>query len=75
MNPGPEMLGMIRERGIPVVLGSDAHRPARVADRYEQALGQLAALGFRTVRLFLDRRRQDVAIADALASLRPVPAA
>lgn len=75
MNPGPEMLGMIRERGIPVVLGSDAHRPARVADRYEQALGQLASLGFRTISFFLDRKRQDVPIADALASLRPVPAA
>ena len=71
MNPGPRMLEMIRDRGIPVVLGADAHRPARVADRYEDALRLLADLGFRTVSLFLERRRKEVPIAEALASLRP----
>lgn len=73
MNPGPRMLAMIRERGIPVVLGADAHRPSRVADRYEEALRMLANLGFRTVSFFLGRRRQEVAIESALASLRPAP--
>ncbi|MCE2861758.1 MAG: hypothetical protein RIR76_674 [Verrucomicrobiota bacterium] len=73
MNPGPRMLGMIRERGIPVVLGADAHRPSRVADRYEDALRMLEALGFRTVSFFLGRRRQEVPIPTALASLRPAP--
>jgi histidinol-phosphatase (PHP family) len=71
MNPGPRILEMIRDRGIPVILGADAHRPARVADRYEDALRLLANLGFRTVSLFLDRRRKEVPIAEALASLRP----
>jgi histidinol-phosphatase (PHP family) len=73
MNPGPRMLELIRERGIPVVLGADAHRPSRVADRYEEALRMLADLGFRTVNFFLGRRRQEVAIETALASLRPAP--
>ncbi|MFM8337701.1 MAG: histidinol-phosphatase [Opitutaceae bacterium] len=73
MNPGPRMLGMIRERGIPVVLGADAHRPSRVADRYEEALRMLADLGFCTVSFFLGRRRQEVAIETAVASLRPAP--
>ena len=73
MNPGPRMLGMIRERGIPVVLGADAHRPSRVADRYEDALRMLEALGFRTVSFFLGRRRHEVPIPTALASLRPAP--
>jgi histidinol-phosphatase (PHP family) len=73
MNPGPRMLEMIRERGIPVVLGADAHRPSRVADRYEEALRMLADLGFRTVSFFLGRRRQEVTIETALASLRPAP--
>ena len=31
MNPGLEMLKMMRQRGIPVVVGSDSHRPSRVA--------------------------------------------
>jgi histidinol-phosphatase (PHP family) len=74
MNPGPRTLAAIRERGIPVVLGADAHRPARVADRYEQALRLLDELGFDQVSYFLDRRRHDVAIPDALASLREIPA-
>ena len=73
MNPGPRMLELIRERGIPVVLGADAHRPSRVADRYEEALRMLADLGFRTVSFFLVRRRQEVTIETALASLRPAP--
>ena len=52
------------------MIGADAHRPGRVGDGYEVALRQLAELGFREVSFFLDRRRQTVAIPDALASLR-----
>ena len=70
MNPGPRILALIRERGIPVVLGADAHRPQRVADRYEQALTMLDELGFETVSHFLDRKRHEVPINDARASLR-----
>ena len=72
MNPGPRTLAMIQERGIPVVIGADAHRPARVADRYEQALRLLDELGFESVSYFLERRRTEVPIADALASLREI---
>jgi histidinol-phosphatase (PHP family) len=74
MNPGPRMLELIRARGIPIVLGADAHRPARVADRYEQALTMLDELGFTTVSYFLDRRRHEVGIPEALASLREIRA-
>ena len=75
MNPGPRILSLIRERGIPIDLGADAHRPARVADRYEQALRSLQELGFETISYFVDRKRQDLAISDALASLRAMPLA
>jgi histidinol-phosphatase (PHP family) len=75
MNPGPRILALMHERGIPVVLGADAHRPSRVADRYEQGLRLLDELGFTTVSYFVDRRRQDVPIADALASLHEAPLA
>ena len=75
MNPGPRMLVLMRERGIPVVLGADAHHPRRVADRYEQALQMLEDLGFETVSYFLDRRRHEVPISAAIASLRNEPAA
>lgn len=73
MNPGPRMLALMRERGIPVVLGADAHRPARVGDRFGEALQQLEEIGFERVSFFLDRQRHDVPIDQALSSLRGAP--
>jgi len=71
MNPGIAQLELMRARGIPVVLGADAHSPARVADQFGPALEILQSVGYEEVGFFLDRKRQTVAIADALASLRP----
>lgn len=70
MNPGLPQLRLMFERGIPVVLGADAHVPGRVADGYEEALRTLSGVGYREVNFFLDRRRQAVSIEEALASLR-----
>lgn len=75
MNPGPRILELIRQRGIPVVIGADAHRPERVGDGFTVALEQLQSLGFKDVSFFLDRKRQTVAITDALASLQVQAAA
>lgn len=72
MNPGPDQLALMAERGIPVVLGADAHRPGRVADRYEEAIAALRAAGYREVSYFLDRQRHTLPLDAALASLRPV---
>jgi histidinol-phosphatase (PHP family) len=69
INPSPKILVMMHERAIPVVLGSDAHTPHRVADGYAAALHTLQHAGYRDVSFFLDRRRQTVPIATALASL------
>jgi histidinol-phosphatase (PHP family) len=69
MNPGPEILREMRARDIPVVIGADAHRPERVADRYPEGLRLLEAAGYSYVSLFLGRCRRDIPIADALASL------
>lgn len=70
MNPSPAQLVMMRERGIPVVVGADAHTPLRVGDGYEQALRTLQAAGYENVSFFLERKRNDVPITEALASLR-----
>lgn len=70
INPSPSMLRMMRERGIPVVLGSDAHVARRVGDGYAAALRTLQSVGYTEISFFLDRQRQTVPIADALASLR-----
>lgn len=69
INPSPTMLGLMHSRGIPVVLGADAHRPARVADGYANALHTLQAVGYAEISFFLDRRRKTLPITDALASI------
>jgi histidinol-phosphatase (PHP family) len=70
MNPSPAMLAMMHERGIPVVIGADAHDPERVGDGYEEALKLLEQTGYREVSYFIDRKRQTLEIQAALESLR-----
>ncbi|MFV1969076.1 MAG: histidinol-phosphatase [Pirellulaceae bacterium] len=74
MNPGPEILVEMRRRSIPVVIGSDAHDPWRVGDRFEEALDILSQCGYSHVSYFLARQRRDIPIAAARASLRAGPA-
>jgi histidinol-phosphatase (PHP family) len=69
MNPGDEMLKMMRERGIPVVVGSDSHTPRRVAENFHAALVALLEAGYENVSVFEHRKRRDLAITDVLASL------
>ncbi|MDB6167292.1 MAG: histidinol phosphatase [Verrucomicrobia bacterium] len=69
INPSPTMLRMIRERGIPVVLGADAHRPERVGDGYLPALNLLQQAGFAEISYFLDRKRRTIPLAAAIGSL------
>lgn len=69
MNPGPEMLKMIAERDIPIVIGSDAHTPVRVADQFPRALDNLLEAGFETVSVFRERKRSDFPIQTVLDSL------
>ncbi len=70
MNPSPTLLGAMRERGIAVVLGADAHTPLRVADRYLEAMDLLEAAGYASVRIFLERKAVDIPLAEARAGLR-----
>ena len=76
-NPGPQMLRMMRERNIPVVLGSDSHVPRRVGSDFGDALDSLEEAGYRKVSHFLARKRIDLNITEVRASLAPeaVPAA
>ncbi len=70
MNPFPQMLVEMQSRGIPVVIGSDAHEPGRVGDGWETAIDLLAVSGYSHLSYFIDRRRRDVPLAAARASLR-----
>lgn len=69
MNPSFPMLQRMQERGIPVVIGADAHTPERVGKHFEQALHLLGEAGYSHVSLVLDRQRRDLPVDDALASL------
>ncbi len=69
MNPGPEMLAMMAERGIPVVLGSDSHVPHRVGDRFASALDQFEEAGYECVSIFRERQRRDLLIEEVRESL------
>ena len=69
MNPFPEMLVAMCERKIPVTLGADAHEPDRVGDGYKSAMQLLLQCGFSHVHFFLERKRQELRIEDALASM------
>lgn len=73
MNPGPWMLELMAQRGIPVVIGADAHRPERVADKYSEAMSLLETAGYTHISYFLNRGRHDVAIETARASLAGQP--
>jgi len=69
MNPGPEMLAMMGERGIPVVIGSDSHIPTRVGDGFFEALRALQLAGYDSVSVFRNRERREIPISLARASL------
>ncbi|MES2572390.1 MAG: histidinol-phosphatase [Verrucomicrobiota bacterium] len=72
MNPGPEMLREMALRGIPLVIGSDAHWPNRAAAHWEQAMENARTAGYRQISFFLERQRNDVPIDAAKESLRPI---
>ncbi len=50
--PSEELLGALMERRIPIVLDSDAHRPADLSRDWERARGLLASLCPRGLREF-----------------------
>src|ERR687886_1601359 len=56
--PAPAFLEMCLEAGRPVALSSDAHVPADLAFRYDQALELLDSLGVSEIATFERRRRR-----------------
>jgi histidinol-phosphatase (PHP family) len=66
MNPGPAILRMMHERGIRVVIGSDSHRPGRVAENFVLGLQTLQKAGYTEVGVFKNRQRTMLPIATVL---------
>lgn len=71
MNPNPTMLAEMKARDIPVVIGSDAHEPGRVAADFLPALDLLADTGYANTSFFLHRQRHEISLEAARASLHP----
>lgn len=70
MNPAPQILRAMRARKISVVLGADAHVPERVAADFEDTLDLLDECGYEEISFFVDRKRRNVPIVAAKASLQ-----
>jgi histidinol-phosphatase (PHP family) len=54
--PHPDFLAVCRERGVPVTLASDAHKPGLVGRDFDRARELLRSAGYNTITVF-DRRR------------------
>ena len=68
-NPGPNMLTMMADRGIPVVVGSDSHEPNRVGESFLKAFAALEKAGYDSISVFKNRVREEIPIPEARASL------
>lgn len=53
--PSAELLRAAFERGIPVVLGSDAHQPEEVGWRFDEAIGILRSVGYGAATVYRGR--------------------
>lgn len=60
--PSPDLLEVFFKYGLPVTLGSDAHRPEQVGERLAEALKLIERAGYREIVLFNGRQRSFVKI-------------
>ena len=70
MNPGNELLAMMAQRGIPIVIGSDAHRAVRVGDNFLKALENVKAAGYKEISYFEWRKRKTLKVDEVVANLK-----
>ena len=70
MNPGRNILAEMFQRNIPVVLGSDAHSPNRVAADFEDALETLADVGYTHITHYINHQQRHIHIQDALENIQ-----
>ena len=60
--PTIDVIRRCRKKGIPITLGSDAHRPGEVGQHYDRALTMIRTAGYRHLTTFTKRKRQEVSI-------------
>ena len=60
IHPAPDLLPLIAARAIPMVIGSDAHRPERVGDGFREGIEALQEAGFPELLVFHKRESEAV---------------
>lgn len=73
-NPGRLILREMAARQIPLVLGSDAHEPGRVGDRFIEALRLTEEAGYTSIAYYIGREQRTLTIQDAIRTLAPFTA-
>ncbi|MFB9995148.1 histidinol-phosphatase HisJ family protein [Deinococcus oregonensis] len=58
--PREELLALCRHHGVPVTLGSDAHRPEDVGANFAEAAALLERVGYTSVMRFSERKRSEL---------------
>jgi len=56
--PSRRFLELAREVGVPVTLGSDAHRPEEVGEGFGEAVALLKSVGYDEIRSFTGRKSE-----------------
>jgi histidinol-phosphatase (PHP family) len=60
--PGPDLLRLAFQKGVPIAFGSDAHAPAEVGMNFPEAVRLAREAGYTTSCRFAQRRRELVSI-------------
>ncbi len=60
--PSPGFLEICRGYGVPVSLGSDAHKPDQVGCNFTEAINLLKAVGYREVATFTGKKKKFLGI-------------
>ena len=68
--PSPALLTRLRQTGITITIGSDAHRPEEIGRHFDRALNYIQSAGFSHLSVFNGRRQSQVPIASVASSLR-----
>lgn len=63
LNPGIEMLKLCHEKNVPLVLGSDAHAPGKLAENFDVAINVLKGIGATKLYYFKNRELVEYDIA------------
>lgn len=60
--PGKKLIKMCFDKGVPVTLGSDAHRPKDIGQYFDKALELLKDVGYTEIVQFAKRKRKFIRI-------------